>query len=514
MDAPDFILDGVDPDEVAAAAEMEIADAVFEEALETRPATDDELHAFIELFYGYRIPRVAVCTDLGHVSPFQALADAFFNRYPNKNALWTGGRGSGKTLPFAILEHISIHFNGDEVVNVGAIEAQAERCYSYITEFSGKQWFKPFLTKPPMISKSFWKNGGKLEILPGTKRAVNGPHPRMAMLDEVDLFDWAVLQEAWNMAITRNGLPPQIVLTSSLKFAYGPMIRLMDEAEKRAIKPYTWCVFESIERCPPTRHKDGEGCMTCPLARECLYSTVTPDGEISLLPGPGRAAHADGFRPIDEVIMLYAGLDTDTWDSQMRSKRPSSRGLVYPMFGDHHIIEYEWNPALPVYGGLDFGFTNPSAFIAAQLTPDGELVFFDEIVVEGTLDEHLARLIRAKPYFANLQWTMGDPAAAQSRATMRHHGVEVTAADNTKDTSKDSSGISKMRWLLAPPGSTRPRAFVDKRCVNLIRGFRTYHVADEKDDRNMDEKPVKHDDHALDGARYIVARIVKTTRAS
>lgn len=489
----------------------EIDEVLFEEGLDICPETDDELHSHIKLYYGYHIPRSATCP--GHSAPFTALADAFFNRYPHYNPLWVGGRGGGKTLPFAILEHLDIRFFGDEVVNVGAIEAQAERCYTYIQEFSAKEYFRREMLKPPMISKSFWKNGGKLEILPGTKRAVNGPHPRMAMLDEVDLFDWDVLQEAWNMAITRNGRPPQIILTSSLKFAYGPMIRLLDEAAKRRIKPYTWCVFESIERCPEERHQNGKGCETCPLAAECLDETVLEDGTISLLPGPGKAARADGFRPIDEVIMLYLGLDKDTWDSQMRSKRPSSRGLIYPMFGDHHIVKYKWNPALPVFGGLDFGFTNPSAFVAAQLTPDRELIFFDEILAPQTLDEDLARKIQAKPYFPNIQWIMGDPAAAQSRATMKAHGVEVSAADNTKDTSKDNSGISKLRWLLAPPGRAhKPLAYVDERCENLIRGLRTYHTPDQKDDRNADEKPVKHDDHAPDAARYLAARIVKTTK--
>jgi hypothetical protein len=488
-----------------------VAEIVFQEQLNVCPESDEELHAYIELYYGYRVPRVAVCP--GHCAPFDAMTDLFFLRHPSHDAVWVGGRLTGKTLDFAITEHAMMRFFGDEIANIGSVEAQAKKCYSYIEKFATLPHFLPDLVKRPLMSETILKNGGRVEVLPGTKKRVNSPHPRLAMWDEVDQIDPAVLQEGISMPQRMNGRAPQAVFTSSLKYAYGPMVQIMEGAAERAIRKHVWCVFEVIERCELARHQDGEGCKECPLAPECLDSETLPDGTISLLPGPGKAARADGFMPIDDVIKKYRGLDKDTWDSQWRSKRPSVRGLVYPQWDDNvHIIDYDWNPTLPVYAGIDFGYTNPSAVVYLQVTPDGKIIAFDELYQNMMLDEELARRMKSSPYFDATIWRMGDPAAAGSRATLNANGVMVSAADNTKDTGKDNSGISKIRWLLAPPGRPDPLFYVARRCKSLIGEFRTYHVPEEKDDRNRVEQPVKNDDHALDACRYAVARLVKNTK--
>jgi hypothetical protein len=44
----------------------------------------------------------------------------------------------------------------------------------------------------------------------------------------------------------------------------------------------------------------------------------------------------------------------------------------------------------------------------------------------------------------------------------------------------------------------------------LIKQLKTYHVPDEKDDRNTPETPVKVDDHAPDALRYAIARLIMT----
>src|SRR5213595_2423415 len=64
------------------------------------PQTDDELHALIRALWGINLPRVAVCPE--HVSPFQAVAHAFFARDPGY-AVWYASRGSGKSLALAVL---------------------------------------------------------------------------------------------------------------------------------------------------------------------------------------------------------------------------------------------------------------------------------------------------------------------------------------------------------------------------------------------------------------------------
>jgi hypothetical protein len=499
-------------EEMLAAIETgDLDETILRHGLDFRPTNDDELHAYISAYYGFDIPRVPVCED--HCSPMQAMGDLYFTRVVGHDIVWIGGRGSGKTLDFAIAEHLLISHFADTLVNVGAVEEQAQACYRYIQSFDSKPHFAPNVYRS-IISRSEYRNGANLKIIPATKRQVNGPHPRVALWDEVDLTDPAVIDEGRSMPITVKGRPPQTVFTSSLKFAYGPIVKMMDAATsgEKAIKTYRWCVFEIIEKCKPERHRDGEGCRTCPLAPECLESRVDGDGETVLLPGPGKASRSDGFMAIDDVITKYRTLDRDTWDSQWRSKRPSVKGLVYPQFGDHHIVDYKWNPELPTFAAVDFGFTNRTAVLFFQITLDRRIVIFKEWSREMVTSPESAiafkKMAEGRAAIGS-GWIVGDPAAADARAVWQQNGIPIVAADNTKDMSDDNSGISKVRYALAPMGGQQPMLFVDRSCKFTINGFRTYHVKDQKDDRNADEKPVKADDHEMDAARYGIARIIR-----
>lgn len=483
-------------------------DEILRAGVDIIPTTDDELHAYIHAYYGIRIARTAVCP--GHVSPFQAVADTFFIRYPDEDSVWIGGRGVGKTLNFAITEHLLLRFFGDTIANIGAVEEQAKKCYSYIEGFTRNPYFADDLLKKPMLSKTYFRNGGFIEVLPGTKNRVNSPHPRLACWDEVDLIDWAVLQEGLSMPSRHNGRPPQTIFTSSLKKPYGPMIRLMEGAAARKLRTYTFCVFEVIERCEPDRHQNGEGCKTCPLAPECLDSEVLEDGTISLLPGPGKAARADGFMPIDDVIKKYRALDADTWDSQWRCKRPSVKGLIFPMYDENvHVVDYEWNPALPVYCGIDFGYSNPSCAIYAQVLATDEVILFAEDYGAMRTTQELGVSMKRAPWFHSTLWREGDPAAADARATLQRMGIAVHPANNTVDPNDSDGGIARIRWALKPNGRKWPLLYVARVCENFRREIRFYHRPDTKEDRNEDERPVKVDDHAIDATRYLMARLVK-----
>jgi hypothetical protein len=474
-----------------------------------RPETDDELHDYIRVFLGVDIPRVAVCP--GHQSSFQAISDLFFMRYPHENLLLIGGRGTGKTLGFALVEHLLMFFDKDTIANVGAVEAQALKCYSYIQRINRDPLFAEHV-QSSMLSKTVYKNGGEIEILPGTMARVNSPHPRLACLDEVDLLPWPILQEALSMPIRTNGRPPQTVYTSSLKKRYGPMVKLLEESTERAIRTYTFCVFEVIQTCEPERHQNGEGCFTCPLAKECLDSITHADGTTEYMPGPGKAARAKGFMPVDDVIKQFKSLDKDTWDSQWRCKQPSAKNLVYPTFDPNiHVIDYEWQPNLPVYAGFDFGFTNASVAVYVQQLPTDEFVVFAEDFATLRDAVQFAESVKSEPWFSTTLNRQGDPAAADARATFNRLGIAIAAANNSKDVSRDDSGISKIRWLLAPPGSVRPLLYISRKCVNLIREIKSYHFAElsATADKNSREDPAKVDDHALDALRYIISKLVK-----
>ena len=484
-------------------------------SVDIAPTNDEELWEYIRVMMGIRVPRVAPCRH--HQSVFDAIADMFFMRYPEYNPLWVGGRGTGKTLGLAVLESLLSHFFHDTISHVGGVEEQAKKCYSYVQRIDQSPIFKAYV-KSSMLSRTKYEGGGEIEIMPATMNRVNSPHPRIACFDEVDLWKWPVLQEALSMPVRTNGRPPQIIFTSSLKKRYGPMVRLMDSGESAAIKKYTFCVFEVIETCPPTRHKGGEGCMTCPLAPECLDSKINEHGEKEYEPGPGKASRADGgYMPIDDVIKKFRGLDINIWRSQWRCEKPSAEGLVYPQFDEAiHVIDYEWNRNLPVYGGYDFGYVNASVGIYAQTNGNDEIIIFAENYANLRTDVEFAESVKREPWFKTTEWRDGDPAAATARAEFINRGVPIRPANNTKDLSKDDSGISKVRWALSPPGRDRPILYISRKCVNTIREMKSYHFQEQSAtaDRNAREETAKVDDHCMDAMRYLISRLIPNARKS
>ena len=73
----------------------------------------------------------------------------------------------------------------------------------------------------------------------------------------------------------------------------------------------------------------------------------------------------------------------------------SVEGIVFKEFQDAHILykPYEVLPDLPVYRFVDYGRVNACTF--AQLRPNGQLVFFKEIVLEGSNTDSQAQVIEA-----------------------------------------------------------------------------------------------------------------------
>ncbi len=310
-----------------------------------------------------------------------------------------------------------------------------------------------------------------------------------------------------SMPIRKKGRPPAVRYTSSRKKAYGPLEQLLREADKRGLHKFTYCVFEVMEECKPDRHQEGEGCKTCLLAPDCLAKRTNDLGEIEQLPGPGKATKARGWMAIDDVIRQKKLMDEDTWNSQWLSLRPSQKGLIYPMFGEEkHVLAVEswpYNPALPVYAAMDFGYTNPTAVLFAQLTPTDECIIFHEMYESMVTSQTWAERIKRLPWFGNITWFVGDPAAADARATMNDNGVRMSPADNEVD-----RGIARVRYLLEPPGRP-PMLYITDNCPNAINEIQQYHVPSvpNPDKKDPKEEPEKVEDHAMDALRYLIAQL-------
>jgi PBSX family phage terminase large subunit len=185
---------------------------------------------------------------------------------------------------------------------------------------------------------------------------------------------------------------------------------------------------------------------------------------------------------------------------------------------DHYRIPADW----PRYLAIDFGFTNPFVCLWAALDPDGRIIIYRQLYRTKRLVEDHAQDIKKHSRWGEKD---GDPLPreiicdtdAEGRATLEKYlGLYTLPAHKPV-----LEGIQAMAARLRAAGDGKPRFMVMRgslveRDEELARQKKPTCLEEEPDvyvwkvgsDGNpkAKEEPVKENDHALDPARYLVAR--------
>src|SRR5581483_11221775 len=176
------------------------------------PRTDEELTHLIMLLTGLRVPDQAVCP--GHVSPFRALADAYFAR--SSVSVWKASRGfGGKSTLGALLAHLEQVFLGADVTILGGSGEQSQRVHEALGAFwRFERAPRDLLVDAPTKSETRLSNGGRARALMASQTAVRGPHPQRLRLDECDEIKLELLAAALGQTMARPEIPAQTLMSS------------------------------------------------------------------------------------------------------------------------------------------------------------------------------------------------------------------------------------------------------------------------------------------------------------
>lgn len=178
-----------------------------------------------------------------------------------------------------------------------------------------------------------------------------------------------------------------------------------------------------------------------------------------------------------------------------------AEGAVYDHFDDEiNVINYTPDNATTYILGVDYGTCNPCAFILVGHRPNHypsmwvEKEYYWESKVKArqkTDSEYADDFIN----FINgyhISHIYIDPSAASFKQELRRRGIS-----NLFDADNDvMPGIRFVSQLLLD-GTLK----ICSQCVNLIKEFHNY-VWDEKASMRGEDKPIKSNDHGLDGLRY------------
>jgi hypothetical protein len=361
--------------------------------------TRAELMNFVKFFFNLHLPDMNVSryTD---TNPFDALWELYQvsvlgKNIGSNNIIYCASRGSGKTLIVAIAQLLSVIHGKRDVVHVGAILSQAERCYQYVQGFLLGEKVKPIVSpaglgedfrilRKDTMQKSVINTGGRnntIEILPCTLKAVNGPHVSLVTVDEIDTLATGEQMRAYKdisgMLDSRDGKKAIRVDISTRKSRHGLMNQLMENAEKQGKLLRRWTVFEFMERCPDSRsglmkqnyfidqtkfdvrlpadfiklpdtqkkeyleHEAYVGCQKCPLLPICNGDAKKQISKSPML------------KTVQEVADKVLAEGPDWALSQLMNLKPSVEGVVFKEFDERQHI-CSWNQMWVRLTGTDF----------------------------------------------------------------------------------------------------------------------------------------------------------------
>jgi PBSX family phage terminase large subunit len=199
--------------------------------------------------------------------------------------------------------------------------------------------------------------------------------------------------------------------------------------------------------------------------------------------------------PPDEVEKARAEVTEDRFAQEYLADFRKTEGLVYKEFDRvRHVFSKDPKNIIKTFGGLDFGFTNPTAAITVKKDKYAVYWVSDEWYKTKQTDAQVA------DYVAALKWDecYPDPESPSGVEELKRRGVNTREVIKNKDSIKN--GINVVRELFKTN-----RLRIHESCTNLIWELETYSYPESKPDRNEDENPVKENDHAMDALRYALS---------
>jgi len=519
----------------ADSAILDKAAGIYRRLRRTPPTSRRDLKNYVKVFLGIDVPDRRICPE--HNSPMDYLWHSFTADIPILRATGDGrretangdcvvwaNRAGGKTELAAVATLLDCIFKSDCRVRIlGGSGEQSGRMYEYLTGFINNG-FDEFLAGPALKTKCRFTNGSSIEVLTQSATSVRGQHIQKLRCDEVELFDEDVFAAAKfttqslvrRSPVLRSSLAKQggeggtdniiaaMETISTMHRPYGLMQKIVSNARKFGTPVFKWCVWEVIEKCTD------RNCSQCPLWCDCQ----------------GKAKQAEGYLKIDDCITQMRRASRAGWEAEMLCKRPSLENVVFDEFDPAiHVKPIDYDPNLPLYRSLDFGFVNPFVCLWIQVDPaplwcGGGVVVrvLDEYIrSRATIDVHATELKNRIPVGEEkVAATFCDPAGAGVNDVtgtsivreLRSLGIQVRFRR-----SGILEGIELIRRAIRS-GDGQSSFIISPRCPRLIEALQCYHYPDAGIESN--ELPLKDGlyDHPIDALRYFFINYARNPKTA
>ena len=212
------------------------------------PRTEEELWWTIYALWGVKLPRVKVCAE--HVSPFDAVAHAYFGTAPNY-AVWYASRGSGKSLALAVLGLTKAFVRDVDVTILGGSMTQSLNVREHMRKLMAHKNAPIYAVHKDQATLIQMHTGKAIKPLPASQTTVRGPHPPLQLLDEVDEMEWDIYDASMGQAMEQLNahgelIEEYIVASSTWQNPEGTFTRVIENAREKGMPVFTWCWRELL----------------------------------------------------------------------------------------------------------------------------------------------------------------------------------------------------------------------------------------------------------------------------
>lgn len=561
--------------------------------------TKDHLHRWVKTYLGIDLPSSVVCAnDTDHEPSNSCPLDILWEVYEAAMSgdktktfmLYYAARGCYKSVLASIIECLCMFHLRRDVGHMAANKTQSHWVQEYLANYLNREvlrdykssknasevsvtWyekdgeiitmaqFKDLLNNGPDGATRGWEmKSYKTTVVVATLGGANGLHCSMMIMDELDLTSPEVISEAMMIPAPgkERGEPAMVLMTSSRKFAIGPVQDAIDNAHKTGLHIRHWNLIDVTKPCPPERHRpdlkklpvfysdtnldtvDEEtykgfaeeskklykpdlayaGCiMNCRMFAMCRGRLATEQKSNSRL-----------LFDVDAVQTQFRQMtDTEKVQAQLLCWKPSRAGMIYPRLNrELHMmsaaqiarrvtgrefpdtlskaqlitllgtLDVQW------FAGVDHGYTH--CFAGVLGVKFGNLMFIlDAFEVPGLEIDGKVHLLKDR-FAPHNPAIFADTAQAGDNAFISKHGFRLRKWDKGPGSVVD--GINVVRMKLNPVLGKPEMFFLagDPHVEHLFdRLLRYAWVIDQSGEPT--DQPNEKDDDLCDAFRYLVMNV-------
>ena len=211
------------------------------------------------------------------------------------------------------------------------------------------------------------------------------------------------------------------------------------------------------------------------------------------------------------ILERKRNMAKEVFEQEYGAKFTSFSGRVYPFDRELDVGHFPYDPMLPTFCSIDFGYRMPAVgwFQIYRVGGLWHINMIDEILHKTNIKtDELALKIKAKPY--NVLKYYGDPAGNQVSGQSGMGDIEIFRrkgiiihTKRDKISRSISSGVSHLRGFIENAENQR-FLHIHEKCTGMMEDLENYRYPEAKEGQDLKPDPLKdgYHDHGCDMIRY------------